>query len=344
MQGKCLICGRDAGVSSSQNFDGTLITCNRCGKIILEDSALCYLDGKEGGKFQSCLYHYFTHYKRNNGRVYLIIDSDNTNEDYNTVSVKQIMNLYPKNISDRIDKILLNWETLMENIGHTIDLIDLCSYYYQAFFIDYEIENGILKNNQNIEEQIQSIVDILLGQGFIRRLEPGLIEYLLDYNGWLRIDELQKQLKTRQQGFVAMWFPEDHSMDECRKAIGEVFEETGYRISIIDEKQHNNQIVPEILYEMQMSDFVIADLTGNRNGVYYEAGYALGLGKPVILITDKRKIDEDYDNAPHFDVAQINQIRYEDYDDLKIQLFNRITATVGNLKNPSAELKKRKTN
>ena len=40
------------------------------------------------------------------------------------------------------------------------------------------------------------------------------------------------------------------------------------------EEEHNNQIVPEIFYEIRQSNYIIADLTGHRNGVYYEAGYA----------------------------------------------------------------------
>lgn len=61
----------------------------------------------------------------------------------------------------------------------------------------------------------------------------------------------------------------NESMTPIRKVIKDVFIETGYQISIIDEKEHNNQIVQELLYEIETSDFVVAALTGNRGGVYY---------------------------------------------------------------------------
>jgi len=208
------------------------------------------------------------------------------------------------------------------------------------FFIKHEpfMENGA-NTYGGIVKQIEYSLKIMCEQELIKKKDQHTLDYTIGYMGWQRIDELQKQNAKHNKGFIAMWFPEDKSMDPTREAIKDVFIETGYQISIIDEKHHNNQIVPEILYEIETSDFIVADLTGNRNGVYYEAGYALGLGKEVILTVDKNEIDEDYDNAPHFDVAQINQIRYQDLDDLKIQLFNRITVTVGNIKNPNAKLK-----
>ena len=87
-------------------------------------------------------------------------------------------------------------------------------------------------------------------------------------------------------------------------------------------KEHNNQIVPEIFKEIDDSEFVIADLTGHRGGVYYEAGYAMAKEKTVILSC------RDGENT-HFDVAQINTIYWQNEDDLFERLIRRIKATVG---------------
>jgi nucleoside 2-deoxyribosyltransferase len=88
------------------------------------------------------------------------------------------------------------------------------------------------------------------------------------------------------------------------------------------------------MYEIETSDFVVADLTGNNGGVYFEAGYARALGKEVIFTVDNRllkyKDSEVFKkNNPHFDVQQINQVRYDDGEDLKKKLMRRIEATVG---------------
>ena len=92
----------------------------------------------------------------------------------------------------------------------------------------------------------------------------------------------------------------------------------------MDEIEHNHQIVPEMLYEIREAKFVIAELTGHNNGAYFEAGYALGLGKEVIQICSKSKFGED----GHFDVKQINTILWDDTDDLIKKLVARIKATI----------------
>ncbi|MBR0519746.1 MAG: hypothetical protein IJJ95_00240 [Spirochaetales bacterium] len=85
---------------------------------------------------------------------------------------------------------------------------------------------------------------------------------------------------------------------------------------------------------------MIADLTGFRGGVYYEAGFARGLGKEVILCCkDKYSIKIKYDaidkevieNGPHFDVNHLNTIYWKsnDLEDFKERLKNRIIGTVG---------------
>jgi nucleoside 2-deoxyribosyltransferase len=88
--------------------------------------------------------------------------------------------------------------------------------------------------------------------------------------------------------------------------------------------QVNNQIVPEIFYEIKRSEFVIADLSGNRGGVYYEAGFAEGLNKPVII-----SCRSDYLKSLHFDVKQKSAVIWSDENDLYKRLIKRIEATIG---------------
>jgi nucleoside 2-deoxyribosyltransferase len=80
----------------------------------------------------------------------------------------------------------------------------------------------------------------------------------------------------------------------------------------------------EIKAEIRQSRFVIADVTHHRNGVYFEAGFADGLGVPVIWACDEK----DADNT-HFDAKHLNQIRWTSHDDLRERLKNRIIGTIG---------------
>jgi nucleoside 2-deoxyribosyltransferase len=96
----------------------------------------------------------------------------------------------------------------------------------------------------------------------------------------------------------------------------------------IDKKDHNNKIDDEIVSEIRRSRFLVADFTCEpekvRGGVYFEAGFALGLGLPVIWTCKHTSLDD-----LHFDTRQYAHIVWETPDNLYAQLRNRIGATIG---------------
>jgi nucleoside 2-deoxyribosyltransferase len=140
--------------------------------------------------------------------------------------------------------------------------------------------------------------------------------------GWRRIQELSKTTHESKQAFVAMWF--DEQMDASyRDAIKPAIETAGFECKRIDTVEHNNKICDEIIAEIRKSRFVVADFTGLRGGVYFEAGYAMGMGLPVIWLVRKDDVDK-----LHFDTRQYNHIIYVSAEDLKKQLYNRIAATI----------------
>ncbi|MHC4124718.1 MAG: nucleoside 2-deoxyribosyltransferase, partial [Planctomycetota bacterium] len=60
-----------------------------------------------------------------------------------------------------------------------------------------------------------------------------------------------------------------------------------------------------------------------RGGVYFEAGFAKGLGREVIFT-----VKEDDVEKLHFDTRQYNHIVYDSPEDLYEKLYNRICATI----------------
>ena len=149
--------------------------------------------------------------------------------------------------------------------------------------------------------------------------------YIITANGWVKIDELRKQNLTLKQAFVAMQFGE--ATRYIREAFRAAITESGYSVRIIDEKEHNNQIVPEIFYEIERSRFVVVDMTYPNYGAYYEAGYAQGLGKEVIVCC-KETVFNEATTKPHFDIAQKSMIVWKNEDELINKLKRRIEATV----------------
>jgi hypothetical protein len=125
------------------------------------------------------------------------------------------------------------------------------------------------------------------------------------------------------QAFIAMWFNEKLNT-AYSKGIKLAIRSCGYKPMIIRTKEHANKIDDEIISEIKRSTFLIADLTGHRGGVYFEAGIAMGLGVPVIWTCRK----DDIGNL-HFDIRQYNCIAWTKPDDLARQLRKRILRVVG---------------
>lgn len=145
----------------------------------------------------------------------------------------------------------------------------------------------------------------------------------LSMEGWRRVRPAPRPGGIPGRCFVAMWF--DDSMNEVFElGISKAVTDSGFPPPIrIDRKEHNNQITDEIVAAIRDAEFVIADFTGNRGGVYYEAGFARGLGRPVIYCCK----DSDFEDR-HFDTRLINHINWSGPADLRQKLANRIKATI----------------
>jgi DNA-binding PadR family transcriptional regulator len=145
--------------------------------------------------------------------------------------------------------------------------------------------------------------------------------------GWQELDNLKRPRTDSAQAFVAMWFNELTS-EAYSEGIELAVNATGYKAIRIDKKEHNNKIDDEILSEIRRSRFLIADFTCEpknvRGGVYYEAGFAQGLGIPVIWTCKNSSLAD-----LHFDTRQYSHLVWRTPADLLVQLKNRIGATIG---------------
>ena len=139
--------------------------------------------------------------------------------------------------------------------------------------------------------------------------------------GWQRIEELRRLRPHSRQAFVAMWF--DPEMDPAwLNGFKPGIEDSEVFVALrIDKKEHNNKIDDEIIAEIRRSGLVVADFTGDRGGVYFEAGFAQGIGVPVIWTCR-----EDHFAKVHFDTRQYSHIVWKEPEDLRGALRNRIAA------------------
>ena len=78
-----------------------------------------------------------------------------------------------------------------------------------------------------------------------------------------------------------MWF-HDSTRLLFASAIQPAVARAGFIAKRIDQHPHNNRIDEEIIKMIRVSRFVVADFTGQRGSVYFEAGFAVAIGLPVI--------------------------------------------------------------
>jgi len=178
--------------------------------------------------------------------------------------------------------------------------------------------------SQTMEELFYLLNDYLVREkNFVLSRDEGL-DYAVSPAGWAHLEESARATDSIQ-AFVAMWFSEETGklwLDGIRPAIVAA----GYKPFRIDKHDHNNRIDDEIIASIRRSKFLVADFTGQRGGVYFEAGFALGLGQQVIWLVRHDALKE-----AHFDTRQYNHITWEPdkLSDLSRALQLRIEATVG---------------
>lgn len=172
-------------------------------------------------------------------------------------------------------------------------------------------------------------------EGYLMRWTPSDVggRVQLTMRGSQRVASLA-QRQSGTQAFVAMWF--DRSLDGAKQyGFEPALEATGYRLLRIDEKPTLGAITDEIIAGIRASRLVVADATGHRPSVYYEAGFAHGLGAPVIWTCKQGSHTAEMEGATDaqdwskklpFDTSTLSHIMWTDPDDLRTKLTNRIEA------------------
>ena len=133
--------------------------------------------------------------------------------------------------------------------------------------------------------------------------------------GYLRLEEIRKDLASNDRVFVAMWF--DASMDKpYDEGLHLGIRNAGYTPVRLDrEPAHGDRIDAKIIVEIRRSRALVVDATELRPNVMYEAGFADGLGLPVIWTVRKDFVDK----LP-FDTRQLLHVCWETPADLAEQL------------------------
>lgn len=241
------------------------------------------------------------------------------------ITIDNILNLLndpliPKTIGQKLDKILLYYYKKSKFFG-------------SKFIINY-ITDFAIGYALNLLE-FEALIEVIKIQGLFdlkTRMGNQGDSFIITYNGAMKAEQLLTANVNSNKVFVAMGFKDD-LIEAHKMAIIPACKDCHFKAFLISEKEHNDGITDKIIAEIKTSKFVITDFTYNNQGAYFEAGYAQGRGIPVIRTCKKEWFNEKDANGKkknqlHFDISHYNFILWENHDDLRGKLVNRIKATI----------------
>ena len=301
---ECLVCKTDMSYETFET-DIHTIDCPLCGRYLLEDSAVGSFRERDISPRQRAN---ISGWLRENQRYKITAEN-----------IETLFNIKTPSFHEKADKFLFFLERATEHAGE----------YIQRDSIIYLMDSSWIKESWVTsawcinEEELLEITKYLERCG--RVLKAGGPAYKIAPEGWARLEELKELTVDSQQGFVAIWF--DDTMQEVYdNVISQAILAAGYKPHRVDQREHNGKIDDEIIAQIRRSRFVLADFTGHRGGVYFEAGFAKGLGLEVFWSCKEDEIED-----LHFDIRQYNCIPWKEdaLPDFKKRIQFRIESVIG---------------
>lgn len=168
---------------------------------------------------------------------------------------------------------------------------------------------------------------------FVASTDGSQIKLRLTMAGWKEFDTLSRRVAASYTAFMAMQFNDsilNKVLDGCfRPAVARA----GFTLRPLNEGQGAGLIDNQMRAAIRSARFVVADLSHDNNGAYFEAGMAEGLEIPVIYTCEAKKFAE---KKTHFDTNHMVTIPWSINELEKVGL--ELTATVRNTLPGAAKL------
>jgi hypothetical protein len=151
------------------------------------------------------------------------------------------------------------------------------------------------------------ILDFLMAKGLLTGSVStgGAASVVLTFEGWRRLDELERSVSDSRTAFMAMKFGRPHTDTLYRDFLKPAVAYTGFELHRLDEKPKAGLIDHRMEVDIRTARFLVADLTYGNRGAYWEAGFAAGLGKPVFYTCEAnrfRRVSTHFDTNHHYTV------------------------------------------
>jgi hypothetical protein len=176
------------------------------------------------------------------------------------------------------------------------------------------------------EMEFRAYLDHLLATGAVKSSGTGggsgEAAFQITISGWRQLEPVLRPGGEPGRCFVASWL--DAQMDEpYRIGIEPAVKACGYTPVWMKDIPENKGITDRILSEIRRAEFIVADFTGQRQSVYFEAGFARALGREVIWCCR----DDDIKSL-HFDTKHFGHVVWKDSADLRVKLEASIRANI----------------
>lgn len=232
--------------------------------------------------------------------------------------IEEVIQLAPRSIQSRADRLLESlvdqseWFGSQVTVSPTIDFPLAYAINGEEFvaFLRFLINSSLIESE---DVQVWTSGD-LEGTRFALQVTAAGFEHIR-----LRAEDN----KNSSEVFVAMRFDDDMNF-VYEDAIAPAIMECGFEPRRVDLEEHNGEVVDRMLAMIRTARFVVADFTAHRNGVYFEAGFAMGLGMPVIWCCKQEQMGD-----AHFDTNHFNHVVWPNSSIFRERLKLRILATVG---------------
>lgn len=291
MDAVCPICGEagDDVRTSGGEAGATAVHCPRCGEVVLEADVVDAMSeaAKADPAAQAVLSHRVRRMQRRAG------------------TARVGMDVLPRLLEEPLPSIVRQREELVLLVGREGPPPGEPPQLFDARRVQAEIgapswRTVALVGGQLVEE---GLMDVEWSP------TPGspAFKAALGFEGWKLHEELLEGRGDSRTAFMALQFGDPRLDRMVDTVFRPAVRRSGFELVRADDVPQAGLIDDHIRVLIRQARFVVADLTHDNPGAYWEAGFAEGLGKPVIFTCERGKFE---DEATHFDTSHHHTVTW----------------------------------
>lgn len=296
VDGKCPLCGNRASVCEDAR-ENRKVECSLCGKYVITDDAFDSLPKGDNLIWLRCA----TRQASERGRPIEIREGN----------CQELVSQHQRTtIPENVEKLLSVFAARCPRPGKP----------WQP-----DPSKDFLLIDAKDEDELRWYLKYLEEKKFLERVGSGHLasHHRMTYSGWDYVLGPSSGVAIQGRCFIAMSFSPEHDRIYTG-GIEPAVRDAGYNPICLRDEQTNENVDFRIVAEIRKAEIVVADFTGQRNGVYFESGFARALGREVYWTC----VEADKANL-HFDTNHFQHILWKDHQDLRTRLLEKILAISG---------------